>query len=177
MSTPLSLLSVAPSSLHFLRAAVLDAHGADGVPRLQEAGYATGEALYDALAAELREADVPEPSALPAERFTAVVSALLTAHGWGHAELERRGSAALVVTLADGPESDGEGAGGGCPFTTGVLSGLLSAVAGSPVAVLAVECCAPDAPRQCRFVAASPATVQAVWEAQSRGEAWSSALG
>lgn len=177
----MQLFALAPASLHALRSAVLECSGADGISRLQEAGFATGEAMFDALAEELASDGAPPPDQLPPDAFKLRVGAFLQAHGWGPVTLEPddedSDARAIIVTVEEGPEALAAGsADDGCPLTTGVLSGLLSRVVDAPVAVMAVEAGVPEAPLRCRFLAASPATVQLAWQAMSQGRAWREAV-
>lgn len=177
----MSIVSLAVASLDALRSALLASYGADAVPRLQEAGYVTGEALYEALVAQLAAEGAPPPDQLPPDAFALRVGAFLQAQGWGTVTLapddEGGDPRALLVTVDGSPEA--RSAGGcddGCPLTTGMLSGLLSRVVDAPVAVLAVETGGPEAPLQCRFLAASPETVQLAWQAMADGRGWREAV-
>lgn len=181
----MTLTSFAPQMLQQLRAAVLAAPDGLGVRRLQEAGYATGEALFAALEAALAARGEAAPATLAPDAFGDRLAGFLEEHGWGEAGLEFAGGAeddaagprALLLTLDHGPEAVGAGtAADGSPFTTGVLSGLLTRVAGAPVAVLAVEAALPEAPLRIRFLAASPETATAAWQAMSAGGNWRNAL-
>lgn len=175
------LVNLAPQSLQSLRSAVLEVHGADGVRILQEAGFATGNSLYDVLTDELLSEGSPPPDQLPSDAFAMRLGAFMRARGWGDVNVlpdEDSGNAvAIIVTVQDGAEA--RGAGGcedGSPFTTGVLSGLLSRLVEAPVAVMAVETGGAESPLFCRFLAASPAAVQVAWEAMSEGRSWREAL-
>lgn len=153
----------------------------DAVPLLQQAGYATGDALFDALAGILAEEGAPPPDQLPTEAFTLRVGAFLQATGWGRVTLGPDDNAAdpraLIVTVEHGPEVPENGApDDGCPLTTGVLSGLLTRVVDAPVAVMAIDTEENGASGRCRFLAASPATVQAAWQAMAEGRDWRAAL-
>lgn len=153
----------------------------DAVPLLQQAGYATGDALFDTLARTLADEGAPPPDQLPPEAFAMRVGAFLQASGWGRVALgpddEAADPRALVVTVDDGPEStDDDTPDDGCPLTTGVLSGLLTRVVDAPVAVMAIDNGADGTSRRCRFLAASPATVQAAWQAIAEGRDWRTAV-
>ncbi|HLV25603.1 MAG TPA: hypothetical protein VKZ41_04795 [Gemmatimonadales bacterium] len=175
------LVSLASLSLQSLRSAILESRGAEGVRILQEAGYATGDALYNALTEELNAEGSASPDQLPSDAFAVRLGAFMRARGWGEVNVlpdEDSGDAvAIIVTVQDGAEAR---AAGGCedgsPFTTGVLSGLLSRLVEAPVAVMAVETGGAEAPLFCRFLAASPAAVQVAWEAMAAGRSWREAL-
>lgn len=180
-STKVHLFSLAPASLQAMRAALIEHRSVDAIPLLQQAGYATGEAIFDALTDRLAEEGAPPPDQLPPEAFTLRVGAFLQANGWGRVTLGPDDSSgdprALIVTVDEGPESADDGTSDdGCPLTTGVLSGLLTRVVDAPVAVMAIEAGDDGVARRCRFLAASPATVQAAWQAIAEGREWRDAV-
>ena len=103
---------------------------------LHHAGYHAGEAA----AASFGGADGVQGMAQSA--FWARVSDFFARRGWGTLTLsEQKGVVALlssgdwVEATAGEPSEDAS-----CSFSTGFLSGLLSTLAGGPVAVLEVEC-------------------------------------
>lgn len=122
---------------------------------LREAGRRAGEAIADELA------PLCEPEEAPMSTYWAAVRETLVERGLGDAEYRLLGPGTAEVRIADSPEArphrDGRGGGtetdaGGCPFATGLLAGLLSRVAGSPVAVLEVGC-RDRGEEACRFLA------------------------
>lgn len=138
--------------------------GSEPHAALREAGRLTGERLL----AELGPTADPEATA-PAV-FWSDVSGGLVERGLGSLEYRLLGSDLADVTLRGGAEStDGADRGRpGCPFSTGLLGGILSTAAGEPMAVLEVECAADGAPG-CRFLAGTEARLSRVGERLQEG--------
>ena len=63
-----------------------------------------------------------------------------------------------------------------CFFTAGMLSDFLGRLSGEPVAVMEVECRSRSDAR-CRFLSASPDTLNAVYEQMTQGTGYEQALG
>jgi len=107
---------------------------------LRAAGYASGEEAASAFPATSGE----DPGALPENEFWSRITTFFHRRGWG--TLSRNGATDAVgllvsedwVESAQAPEDGGQGT--SCSFTTGFLSGLLSQLAGGPIAVLEVTC-------------------------------------
>ena len=152
-------VSLPPSLVHALRAAVLAT--ADGETRLRDAGFDAGRALYDDFAAWMAaRAGVADPAIASLGAFGQALGAYAEAHGWGTLALEAGDGAdtdGLPTLRADGWFEVERKTDGGhapypsCLFTTGLLAGFLTRLAGQPLAVLELECAsAGDA--ACRFV-------------------------
>lgn len=159
MTRPVTL---PPALVHALRGAVLATEG--GGPRLRDAGFDAGRALYDDFAAWMAaRAGVADPAVASLHAFGEALGAYAAAHGWG----------ALALEPGDGADTDGlptlravdwfevepvaEGACApypSCLFTTGMLAGFLGRLAGQPLAVLEVACASCGDPA-CRFVIGS----------------------
>jgi hypothetical protein len=63
-----------------------------------------------------------------------------------------------------------------CFFSAGMLADFLGRLSGEPVAVMEVECRSKNDDR-CRFLSASPDTLNAVYEQMSAGGSYETALG
>jgi len=63
-----------------------------------------------------------------------------------------------------------------CFFSSGMLADFLGRVSGEPVAVMEVECRSTGEP-QCRFLSASPPTLQHVYEQMVQGKSYLESLG
>ncbi len=159
-------VSLPPSLVHALRAAVLATD--DGETRLRDAGFEAGRALYDDFAAWMAaRAGVADPAIASLGAFGEALGAYAAAHGWGTLALEAGDGAdtdGLPTLRADGWFEVERGADGApapypsCLFTTGLLAGFLSRLAGQPLAVLEVQCAsAGDA--ACRFVVGGEAAL------------------
>ena len=144
--------------------------GATPRSALREAGRLTGTRLLEELAPEIDpERSGPRP-------FWHEVSRALEDRGLGTLEYRLLGTDLADVTLAGGPESAEEGRRRpGCPFTTGLLGGLLSTAAGEPMAVLEVECAA-DGAAACRFLAGGEARLSRIGDRLREGASVDEAL-
>jgi predicted hydrocarbon binding protein len=145
---------------------------------LQESGYASGEGLYQALCTWLvPHAGVQRPDELDASQFGDALSDFFVASGWGRLTVIPVGGAALALDSSDWVEADpGTAQMPMCFFSSGMLADLLGRVSGEPVAVMEVEC-RSKGDGMCRFLSASPATLQEVYEKMSTGMTYVEALG
>ncbi len=145
---------------------------------LQETGFAAGAGLYQTFCAWLPgETGVARPDDLDAGRLTTVLSAFFRATGWGSVSIAALGSAALVVDSSDWAEADpGSAEAPMCSFSSGMLADFLGRLSGEPVAVMEVECRSKNDAR-CRFLSASPDTLNAVYERMTQGKTYAEALG
>lgn len=105
---------------------------------LHDAGYSSGVAAAEAM----RGAPDEDLLRLSEDDFWSRLAAFFAKRGWGtlsHAALHE---AVGSLTSADWVEAAGEDGGedASCSFSTGFLAGLLSTLAGGPVAVLEVQC-------------------------------------
>lgn len=142
MSDAGQLVSVAPATLLALRAALLTRADLDTVTVLRDAGYAGGDAVYEAFRAwAQREAGTDDVQAMPFDDFTRAVGRFLTAAGWGDVTVTALEDAFCVVDIARGWEaaSEHQPEPRGCHLTTGLLGAFLGKFADYPVAVLEAE--------------------------------------
>jgi hypothetical protein len=63
-----------------------------------------------------------------------------------------------------------------CFFSAGMLADFLGRLSGAPVAVMEVECRSRNDAR-CRFLSASPETLDGVYDAMNQGRGYAEALG
>lgn len=125
------------------------------VHALQGAGYAAGTALFRKLTEHV-DGDV---AAIDEERFWHRISEFLSRRGWGSLEAETDGYPVGILTSPDWAEAEGVDEDEPCCyFSSGLLSGILSELAGEPVAVLEVACRGSGDGR-CRFVFGAEATL------------------
>jgi len=108
------------------------------VHALHHAGYASGVAAAPSLAGN-GESD---HGALGQEAFWSRFSDFFDKRGWGKIRHEQRHRAVGILSSTDWAEASATEGGpeASCHFTTGFLSGILSELAGGPVAVLEVGC-------------------------------------
>jgi predicted hydrocarbon binding protein len=156
----------------------LQQHAPDAaITVLQEAGYAAGEGVYGALCAWLAgHAGVGRPDELDAADFGGALSDFFQASGWGRVSVIPVGGAALALDSPDWAEAEPDTAQMPmCFFSAGMLADLLGRVSGEPVAVMEVEC-RSRGDSICRFLSASPATLQEVYEKMTTGLSYAEAL-
>lgn len=164
------LIGIAIPTLRELRAGMLSSasasdSGADAVRSLREAGYAGGDAIFDAFEQWLGEVSPDsvtgsgEPDTqsggvadnvagsragdLALEEFGERASLFFSDAGWGEMTFTGREDEGVAeVAIVDCWESDGEAGGAmpGCHLTTGMLAAFFGRIAGYPVAVLETEC-------------------------------------
>jgi bacteriochlorophyll 4-vinyl reductase len=170
-------LCIAPASLHRLRQQL---HAHDPVAAatlLHEAGFATGELMASAWAERLSErTGLDDPGQLDVRWFGPMLTEVATEFGWGSLELSELDDEALLLDSSDWAEALADTSSHpACHFTTGALAAFLSAQAGTPVAVIEVECRSSGAER-CRFAAGSPEMLAVVWDLMTAGGDWRDAF-
>jgi len=177
--TQLGVLGIGSNALRVIRATLAQDLGEDtGAMRLQEMGYAAGEEIYQSFLEWLPSyTGVSDPGDLDATRLTEVMSAFLGELGWGTVTVERTGKKGLTVSSPDWAEADPAGLEGpSCFFSTGLLASFLTAFASrNPIAVMEIEC-RSEGDAECRFLAGSPDTLSAVYDAVSEGKDYGEAL-
>ncbi len=86
------------------------------------------------------------------------------------------GGSALAVDSFDWAEADpGTAEAPMCFFTAGMLADFLGRLAGETVSVMEVECRSRNDAR-CRFLSATPAVLQQVYERMTQGTGYEEAL-
>ncbi len=107
------------------------------VHALHSAGFAVGSAA----AAGLSEG-IESIASLPEDEFWFRLTSFFSRRGWGTVSHRSSGEALGLLTTPDWVEATGQAGedGASCAFSAGFLSGLLSELAGGPIAVLEVSC-------------------------------------
>jgi hypothetical protein len=129
------------------------------VHALHHAGYAAGAAAAPALSSALGAG-----SALGEEAFWAKLSDFFGKRGWGSLRHARPHQAVGLLSSDDWAEAvpgDG-GPDASCHFSAGFLSGLLTELAGGPVAVLEVGCRSRGS-ETCQFVFGSEGAIHELY--------------
>lgn len=149
-------MTIAPGALLALRSAMLTRPDLDTVFALRDAGYAGGDAMYDAFDAFVRDRDLIDPQQLEVEHFFRRAGEFWSNCGWGAATFSSRSDAYCAVTIDNCWEADPaqQPDPRGCHLTVGVLGAFLGRFAEYPVAVLEIEGPATGSER-CRFLAGS----------------------
>ncbi len=165
------LLGIGHKALYQWRLALERNLGANAPSCLLEIGAATGEEIHAAFCRWLPEhTGVNDPGELDAERFGEVLSTFFAELGWGNLELSRLGSAGLVITCAEWAEAqrDANAPYPCCFVSAGLFADLLTRIAGSPIAIMEIECQSRN-DEQCRFLGGAPETLEAVYQEMSAG--------
>lgn len=163
------LVALTRASLVALRTALFRDVGPNAAAALQEAGYAGGQSLYDAFARWTRARGHASPEDVPATEFGHEAGEFFRQMGWGAFDVGSLESVA-TVDAADWAESDPAHPLDfpGCYYTAGVLADFFGRLAGSPVAVMEVECRSKGAPR-CRWLIGDGETMQHIYDEMGRG--------
>ena len=171
-----ALVAMTRDSLLALRGAMFRDLGASAAALLQEAGYAGGQAWFDAFGRWLSAQGLPAPESLPANEFGLRASEFFKSAGWGSIELGALESVATVDST-DWAESDPAFPLDfpGCYYTSGVLADFLGRLAGESLAVMEVECRSMGGGR-CRFLVGSGETMQRVYDEMGNGVAYDEAV-
>lgn len=162
-SDPSRDISIPGAALASLRDAIARESGPlASVQALQTAGYETGERLFERLADRLDES---VGDAL-LDDFWSTVADFFRDRGWGSLSFERPHDGVGVLRSedwieADGPTTERQAS---CSFSSGLLSGLLSRVAGDAVAVLQIGC-RGRGDDHCAFAFGSEATMHELYGA------------
>lgn len=171
------MLALTRASLTTLRAALLRDGGPAAAVYLQEAGYAGGDAMWDAFTRWLAARTDIAADALDVEAFESRATEFFRDAGWGSLMIGAIGDSVATLDSPDWGEADP--ASGlehpGCHLTTGMFADLFGRVAGSPVAVLEVECRSAGAAR-CRFLVANPEFLEQVYEEMGNGASYDEAV-
>ncbi|MDP9177269.1 MAG: hypothetical protein M3O61_06270 [Gemmatimonadota bacterium] len=172
------LIGIAIPTLRELRGATLASLSAgpsgeaDAVDALREAGYAGGQAIYEAfeqwIAEEPSAASGDPPSApdLTLEEFGDRAARYFRAAGWGLVEFHGNPDENVADVLVQNCwEADGsaEETAPSCHVTTGMLAAFFGRLAGYPVSVMESECSSMGADR-CRFLLGNSEVMTSKWE-------------
>jgi predicted hydrocarbon binding protein len=161
----------APSIVRQLHAS-LAAHAPDQlITILQEAGYAAGEGLFKAFTS------VNSATELDADLLGDTLSEFFTSGGWGTVTLTPVGTGALALDSSDWAEAaPGTAQSPMCFFSAGMLADFLGRLSDETIAVLEVECRSRGDER-CRFLSATPAVLEKVYNEMTAGRSYAEALG
>jgi bacteriochlorophyll 4-vinyl reductase len=173
----MSFLCIAPASLHRLRQQ-LDAHDPVAAAKLlHEAGFATGEALAAGWPDRIAQrTGLTDPGELDSRWFGPLLAEVAAEVGWGTLSLTELGDEAVLIDSEDWAEALPDTCSHpACHFTAGALAAFLSAQAGSPIAVLEVECRSSGS-EMCRFAVGSTELLASVWDLLTAGGAWRDAF-
>src|ERR1019366_8596704 len=169
--------AIAPASLHRLRRRLLAAGPGVAASMLQDAGFATGEALSAAWRARVLErTGVHDADQLDANWFGPLLGELCDSLGWGTITSTAVTDRALLMSSSDWAEAElASTEHPGCYFTCGCFAAFLTAQSDAPLAVLEVECRSSGG-SQCRFLAGSAEMLAGVYDLVAAGRDWREAF-
>lgn len=168
------LIGIAIPTLKELRAGTLSAHAEspDGVDALRAAGYAGGDAVYDAFEQWLAEAGAASNPAnrsaldLSLPEFGERAAQYFQAAGWGQVQFDtdhEQGVASLTMEHCWEADSGRGESAPSCHVTTGMLAAFFGRLAGYPVSVMEIDCCSTGA-EKCRFLFGNSEVMAFKWE-------------
>jgi len=171
-------VTVGKRALHQMRAILERETGAQAALLLREVGFATGEALYDALESWTRTHNhVESPRELDHEYLSEALSGFFADAGWGEVTLSEITPTVLGLDAPQWAEATPHGAEyPSCHFSCGMLADFFTRLGGSQAAVMEVECGSRGEPR-CRFLVGSPDLLTYVYERMTTGMTYTEALG
>ena len=176
---PHRCLILSRSALHQLRISLEKGTGVQSATYLQEAGFASGEGVYNAFA-EWAAATyfVEKPSDLDVQFLGEAMSGFFQECGWGTLVPDQMVTAVMCLDSSDwseaAPESEAQYP--SCHFSCGMLADFMGRLSGGLMGVMEVECRSRGDER-CRFLAGSPETLHSIYERMNQGISYQQALG
>ena len=171
------IVGLTRDALVTLRSVLFRDAGANAAAYLQEAGYAGGNALHQAFGkwCALRGLAVPEHMVAP--EFEQRATEFFAELGWGAMSVGTLHDSVLTLDSANWAESDPASAMEfpGCYLSSGLLADFFGRIAGTPLAVMEVECRSMGSKR-CRFLLGSTETLQYVYDGMTTGIPYDSTL-
>ena len=171
-----AMVAVARESLLALRQSLVRDLGPEAAAYLQEAGYAGGESLFAAFGRWMNARGLGLPEELPRSEFARRATEFFKASGWGAIELGTLGEAIATIDSLNWAEADP--ASGleypGCHLTTGMFADFFGRLAGTPLAVMEVECRSMGTQR-CRFLIGGAEVMQHVYDQMAEGVSYEEA--
>ncbi|HVA56340.1 MAG: 4-vinyl reductase [Gemmatimonadaceae bacterium] len=171
------MIALTRDALCALRAALFRDLGENAAGYLQEAGYAGGGALFTAFGAWAERRGYGAPEDIAADDFQRYATEFFGDLGWGSIGLSTLHGAVATLDSRDWGEADPNSAMEfpGCHLTTGMFADFFGRLAGTPMAVMEVECRSMGAPR-CRFLLGNAEALHQVYEEMNRGVAYDDAV-
>ncbi|HEX7939399.1 MAG TPA: V4R domain-containing protein [Gemmatimonadaceae bacterium] len=160
-----------------LRAALWRDAGAAAPGILQEAGYASGPAMYQAFVAWCAHHGYGVPEQVAASNFQQLATTYFHELGWGTVAVTTVGDSVVTVDSADWAEADPASAMQfpGCYLSSGMLADFFGRLAGAQLTSMEVECRSMGH-AHCRFILGSAETIQHVYDAMTQGIGYEDAL-
>lgn len=164
-------------ALHHMRAVLERETGPQAALLLREIGFATGEALYEAFEAWVREYyAVAGPGDLDAVYLGEALSGFFGEAGWGSASMTHLTPTVIALDMQGWAEAESRGAEyPSCHFSSGMLADFFTRLGGSQAAVMEVDC-ASRGDARCRFLVSSPDMLTYLYERMTAGMTYQQAL-
>ena len=176
---PPHTLLLSQRSIHHLRQVLERDAGMQAATWLQEAGFAGGEAVFEAYTEWLNDRyNVSRPASLDVRHLGETLSTFFREYGWGTVRVSPIASAVIALDSADWWEAEPAiGASyPSCHLSSGLLAEFLTRVSETTLGVMEVECRSRGDSR-CRFLAGAPESLQMVYERMAEGTSYLEALG
>jgi predicted hydrocarbon binding protein len=175
--TASALVAVSRTALSSLRSSLLRDAGPAAAGYLQEAGYAGGEAVYEAFRTWLHERGYPSPESLGIDEFAAHASEYFRDLGWGSMRLGALRDTVATLDSTDWGEADPGGGldQPGCHLSTGMFADFFGRIADTPLAVMEVECRSAGDVR-CRVLLGSAEVMERLYDSMAAGKGYEAAV-
>ncbi|HEU4997256.1 MAG TPA: V4R domain-containing protein [Gemmatimonadaceae bacterium] len=172
-----AMVGLTRDALVALRSVLFRDAGANAAAYLQEAGYAGGSALHQAFAKWCESRGVAVPENLTAPDFERHATAFFAELGWGTISVGLLHDSVMTLDSSNWAEADPASAMQfpGCYLSTGLLADFFGRMAGTPLAVMEVECRSMGSER-CRFLLGSSETMQYVYDGITTGIPYDASL-
>ena len=175
--TQSGMLAVTRDTLTALRSSLMRDTGAAAAGYLQEAGYAGGQALFEAFRRWLGSRGRGAPESLSVDAFQREATEFFRQAGWGSLELGALDDAVATLDSSDWGEVDSNGGAElpTCHVSAGMFADFFGRLADAPLAVMEVECRSRGDER-CRFLLGSTEVMQRVYEGMAAGDDYGAAV-
>jgi len=176
---PHRCLVLSHTALHQLRVSLERGTGVQSATYLQEAGFASGEGVFNAFSEWIAATYfVEKPSDLDVQFLGEAMSGFFHECGWGTLVPDQIAHAAICLDSTDWAEAtpESEAQYPSCHFSCGMLADFLGRLSGGLVGVMEVECRSRGDSR-CRFLGGSPETLHGLYERMNQGMSYQQALG
>jgi hypothetical protein len=175
--TESGMLALTRDTLTALRSSLTRDTGASAAGYLQEAGYAGGQALFDAFRRWLSARGRGTPESLSVAAFQRESSEFFRQAGWGSLVLGAMDDAVATLDSSDWGEADPNVSTElpSCYLSAGMFADFFGRLADAPLAVMEVECRSRGDGR-CRFLLGSTDVMQRVYEGMAAGEDYGRAV-
>ncbi|MGH7669957.1 MAG: V4R domain-containing protein [Gemmatimonadaceae bacterium] len=171
------MLAITRDALAALRSALFrDLGGEAAAGYLQEAGYAGGGALFGTFNAWAAEHGHGPAESIAAADFPKLATRFFGDLGWGSLSMTTLSESVAALDSEDWGEAEPDAAMEfpTCHLTTGMFADFFGRLAGTPMAVMEVECRSMGS-AHCRFLLGNADALHHVFEEMSRGVTYADA--